>query len=312
MKAPSLRPPCRACGRDLINGLCSFCDVENETPPPPPSPSHRVFRAVELNPGATPGEICELLGASEGSPYGTVVQMLCRLAKLGALRAEGTRTHRVYYPADASKLPRPWARTGEPKTTTKTAKAKRALKRYHMLRKQGRCVCCGKERKPDDKSLCLACREVKKARRRVEAKPDGACSSCGCSMLPEWRAAKQCPECREKHRERRRIWRQRPEVVQRLNAAQRVRDVARNKWLKENCLCHDCERPADGFRCEDCGRIAYIQNAERIRERRLKHIVEGRCIDCTSPSVDGKRGCEHHLKVWAARQQKQRQKRAAQ
>lgn len=302
MRSPAFSPPCKACGRDLVNARCSFCDAE-VAEPETIAPSRRVYRAIELNPGRTAQEICQYLGVPDGAENDVevrrlrdnVASLISRMAKLGAIRYEGKRCERIYYVVDASKLPRSY----QDRVDTSAAKRKRsrARRRYHRLLDQGLCVCCGGSREGGGKALCPTCLGKKSARARARVSNKSLCSECGCSMLPEWKPFRMCPQCRERNRENRRTWRANPDVKDRLNAKQRVYDRIKKERLRAAGLCDVCEQPCEKSRCAECYRLGYAAYREHILARRRERVEAGLCAECGAVAEAGRSRCARHLEL---------------
>lgn len=87
--------------------------------------------------------------------------------------------------------------------------------------------------------------------------PQPLCARCRRPFLPEWPRFKQCPTCREERALVINRWRRRSaKRIERINAAQRVRDRAVVAQRKAAGLCRDCAGPAAPFfRCEVCRRL---------------------------------------------------------
>lgn len=254
MKAPAFNPPCRACGRDLVSGTCSWCD-KPVVEPKPITPSERVFRAVELNPGASSREVCAYLGVPDCAETDVearrlrdvVISHLSRLVKRGALRAEGKRYEWMYYAADASRLPGPWNRNDapkadEPKSTRRRAKAVRGQQTEKAIRK----------------------REYMAARRAALV-AEGRCIGCRAKLM-EGETSTRCPECRQGVREAQERYRQ-TEAGKRNN-----RDWKRNDYHAN---------------------IEDARQERRANYERKK--LAGECQSCVQPALDGYAYCAVHL-----------------
>lgn len=275
MKSPSV-PWCKACGGNLIAGSCAFCDAEI-TVQPEMSPSERVFRCVERNPGLGMYDIAEILGGASEQALVNTTGMLSRLCRIGALRNEGGRNERVFYAADESKLPRRKMPLAEPKPQRRrklSAEQKKRMRDETNARRQawravGLCTMCGAERDVQGRVRCRKC-------------------------IDRSRDATWLYRTSERGRVKDREWRR---ASYRRNAEnERVRSREAYHYYKQEGVCTRCCSAVaadDSLMCEECTRVARAASRLVMSRLRARRLDAGLCCRCgKNPFVPGGSSCQ--------------------
>lgn len=169
-------------------------------------------------------------------------------------------------------------------------------KKREKLRKEGRCLACGKK-KDREGYYCTGCRDKNKERKKEDRefyRKNHICTACG--KIRVFGSDRTCFECRAKDALRRTEFSEERKERNKLSSERSMKRIKEERI--KNGLCPMCgkRKPEEGRKkCRIClnkdaeyNRMRRI-NTKNIREyRRINHL----CYYCGKPAADGKNVCE--------------------